>query len=100
MATTEKEIEQALVKIVERHGGQCLKWVCPGRAGVPDRICFMPCGRVYLVETKRPKGGVLSERQKWWRNKFFRLGFFWALVSTVDQLADFEHLLILEEKET
>lgn len=75
MTPLEKEIEAKLVKIVRDAGGLCLKWVCPGWAGVPDRIILLPGGRVRFVETKRPKGGVISSRQRWWFNKLAQLGF-------------------------
>jgi hypothetical protein len=75
VTTLEKEIEENLVKMVKRHGGLCLKWVCPGWSGVPDRIILLPGGRVIFAETKRPKGGRLSELQKWWHRKLNSLGF-------------------------
>lgn len=75
MAILEKEIEQKLKKMVERHGGLCLKWVCPGWLGVPDRICLLPGGTVIFVELKRPKGGKRSRMQVWWAQKLSDLGF-------------------------
>ena len=75
MPELEKDIERKLVRLVERHGGLCLKWVCPGWAGVPDRIVLLPEGRVVFVELKRPKGGKLSELQKWWADRLRRLNF-------------------------
>jgi hypothetical protein len=71
----EKDIETKLRKKVEAAGGWCLKWTCPGWAGVPDRLVLLPGGMVIFVETKRPKGGTLSSRQKWWRKKLISLGF-------------------------
>ena len=62
----EKDIEEKLRKMVESHGGKCLKWVCPGWSGVPDRIVLLPGGRIIFVETKRPKGGKLSKMQEKW----------------------------------
>jgi ubiquinone/menaquinone biosynthesis C-methylase UbiE len=61
--------------MLERHGGLCLKWVCPGWSGVPDRIVLLPGGRIMFVETKRPKDGKLSAMQKWWLKKLRGLGF-------------------------
>ena len=85
MTPLEKEIEDKLRKSVESYGGKCLKWVCPGWAGVPDRIILLPGGLILFVETKRPKGGVLSARQKWWRDKLTALGFeHWVVWDTVD----------------
>lgn len=75
MITLEKDIEQKLRKMVEKHGGLCLKWVCPGWTGVPDRIVLLPGGRIIFVETKRPKGGKVSKMQQWWLDKLDCLGF-------------------------
>jgi len=71
----EKEIEQKLVALAKRYRGKCLKWVCPGWSGVPDRILLLPGGRVIFVELKRPQGGVLAKRQEWWRAELWKLGF-------------------------
>ena len=80
MTKLEKEIEQALVKMISRHGGCCLKWTCPGWAGVPDRIVLLPGGIVIFVELKRPKGGKRPPMQIWWSRKLRDLGFlhFWV----------------------
>lgn len=50
----EKEIEQALVKAVRNAGGKCLKFTCPGYAGVPDRLLLLPGGKIAFVELKAP----------------------------------------------
>lgn len=50
----EKDMERYLINRVKQRGGICLKFVSPGRAGVPDRIIVLPSGRVYFVEVKRP----------------------------------------------
>jgi len=71
----EKEIEKKLVEMVKKHGGLCLKWVCPGWSGVPDRILLLPGGRVIFAELKRPKGGRVSSLQTWWRRTLQKLGF-------------------------
>lgn len=75
MTKLEKDIETKLRQMVERQGGLCLKWVCPGWLGVPDRIVLLPGARVLFVETKRPKGGKISKMQMWWRGKLTKLGF-------------------------
>ena len=80
MTKLEKEIEAALRKAVAAAGGKCLKWVCPGWSGVPDRIVLLPGGRIVFVETKRPKGGKLSAMQKWWRDELWAMGFEYATV--------------------
>lgn len=75
MTQLEKDIEKKLRLMVEHHGGLCLKWVCPGWSGVPDRIILLPGGRVFFAEIKRPKGGKVSDLQTWWRGKLLALGF-------------------------
>lgn len=85
MPTLEKEIEKKLRQKVEALGGRCLKWVCPGWSGVPDRIVLLPWRRIYFVETKRPKGGTLSALQKKWRDWINQLGFsYWVVWSEAD----------------
>ena len=72
----EKEIERLLKLYIEgHHRGLCLKWVCPGWSGVPDRILLLPGGRIFFAELKRPKGGKVSELQKWWKRRLEGLGF-------------------------
>lgn len=90
----EKEIEQKLKRVVEeRLGGLCLKWVCPGWSGVPDRILLFPGGRVYFVELKRPKGGKVGALQKWWQRRLGGLGFtVWHIYDTT-QLTHLELVL-------
>ena len=83
----EREIERKLKVMVEgRLGGLCLKWVCPGWSGVPDRILLFPGGRVQFAELKRPKGGVVSSLQTWWKRRLEAMGFIVWHVYTVDDI--------------
>lgn len=75
MTQLERDIEKKLRLGVEVQGGKCLKWVCPGWSGVPDRIVLLPGARIYFVETKRPKGGIVSALQNKWREWLTELGF-------------------------
>ena len=94
----EREIEAKLRKSVEACGGKCLKWVCPGWTGVPDRIVLLPGGRIIFVETKRPKGGKLSPMQKKWGAWLMDLGFEYWQVWTFDDLDIFKALMLREER--
>lgn len=94
----EKEVEKALVGAIRSMGGYCLKWVCPGWAGVPDRICLLPGGRVVFVELKRPTGGVLAERQKMWAKKLRRLGFRVELIKNREEVSQFALSLVSKEE--
>lgn len=86
MTPLEKEIEQKLRDMILRHKGLCLKWVCPGWLGVPDRICLLPNGIIFFVELKRPKGGKRSEMQKWWAKKLTDLGFLYIWVKCEEDI--------------
>ena len=100
MTQLERDIERALVGMVKRHGGLCLKWVCPGFAGVPDRIVLLPHGRVVFVEVKRPRGGRLSELQKWWAGKLNKLGFPHCVVWNYNDLDAFRAAMFGAEDKT
>ena len=52
----ESAIEALLVRSVHQAGGRCYKWVSPGNSGVPDRIVFLPGGKVIFVELKTETG--------------------------------------------
>lgn len=93
MTELEREIEKKLVKMVERHGGLCLKWVCPGWSGVPDRIILLPGGRVIFAETKRPKGGKVEKLQLWWHRKLLDLGFLAVVVWNAEHVNNLEHVI-------
>lgn len=89
----EKEIERKLTDIVKAHGGLCLKWVCPGWKGVPDRIVILPGARLCFVETKRPVGGRREKLQEVWARRLTAFGFphFW--ISTFQELQEFKIFL-------
>ena len=71
----EKDIEAYLKKRVEADGGVFLKFPAMHVEGFPDRILLMPRGITCFVELKRPKGGRLSEMQKYWHKKLDELGY-------------------------
>jgi hypothetical protein len=70
----EKDIEQFFENKIKQMGGRCLKWVCPGHRGVPDRIVLMPGGRIWFIEFKTDTGRPTS-LQKHWQRVLSGLGF-------------------------
>lgn len=94
MTQLEKEIEQKLRKLVEHHGGRCLKLVCLSFSGFPDRTILLPHGYIIFVETKRPKGGVYSALQDKWRDWLLDMGFDYYRIKDTNQLAAFELILL------
>lgn len=69
----ESELERILVDETRKVGGRAYKWVSPGNDGVPDRIVFLPGGKVSLVELKTDRG-KLSAQQKIQINRLKKLG--------------------------
>lgn len=61
----ERNIETYLRNKVKAAGGWAPKWTSPGSNGVPDRIVFLPGGKVAYVELKAPgkKPTALQEVQ-------------------------------------
>ena len=53
-AVKEDEIEEYLVRQIEKLGGRAIKFNPHNNRGLPDRICFLPGGFLLLVEVKRP----------------------------------------------
>ena len=65
----ESDIEEKLVRGIEKRGGLCLKF---GMDGWPDRIVVLP-DKVVWVELKRPTGEV-AKLQKWRAAQLKKLG--------------------------
>ena len=59
----EKDIEAKVVKWAKVRGCLVLKANGLGQRSFPDRIFFLPNGKVVMIEFKRP-GGKLSEGQE------------------------------------
>lgn len=49
---SEKDTEPYLRSCMLMIGGDCLKWVCPEKRGMPDKICLFPNGLTIYVEVK------------------------------------------------
>lgn len=85
---SESQLETYLFKRVSKLGGMALKFLSPGRAGVPDRIILMPGGRIYFVEMKSPDGSVNSI-QEYVFEKFAELGFKVHILNSIESIEKF-----------
>lgn len=95
----ESTIEARLRKMVERAGGKCLKFTCPGHTGVPDRIILMPGGRIYFAEMKAP-GEKERARQEYVQKKLRKLGFkVFSRVDSFEKALDVVAELVEDQKE-
>ena len=86
----EREIEKHLRDGVRALGGWCLKLVCPGFTGMPDRLVLMPGGKLCFVELKRP-GQVERQRQQFVQSRLRKLGF--RVFSCVDSWVKVDDVL-------
>ncbi len=93
MATLEKDIEKKLRLMVAKHGGLCLKWVCPGWSGVPDRIILLPGGRIIFCELKRPNGGKIEVLQTWWHKRLQTFGFLSVVIKNAEEVDHLEQII-------
>lgn len=70
----EKIIERKLREAVKSRGGLALKWASPFYTGMPDRIVFMPGGKIFFAEIKST-GKKLSPNQQVRIRELQQLGF-------------------------
>ena len=82
----ETVVESYLRTEVERHGGLCVK-MSPG-GGWPDRLVLFP-GEAFLIELKKPRGGVVSAPQVINHRRLEALGFHVELLSTKNAVDTF-----------
>ena len=82
----ERELEAKFCRRLRQAGAMPLKFVSPGKMGVPDRIVLAPGGRVFFVELKRP-GGKARPIQRRVMEEMGSLGF---MVHVIDSLQGVE----------
>ena len=89
----ETAVEKRLKDRIETDlGGMCLKLIPWFHRGLPDRLCLLPGGYAFFVETKAPSGRVRAVQQRR-KDQLQALGFRVHVTYTkgaVDQLIDDE----------
>lgn len=88
MNTREREVESYLRRLCENAGLPIHKFVPDQDPGMPDRIILLPDERVVWVETKKPKGGRVSELQRYRHRKLREAGHRVEVVLTKEQAKD------------
>ena len=91
----ENRIEQKLEKDIRKIGGRAMKFISPGMSGVPDRLVFMPGGRVYFVELKAP-GERPRALQAYRAKELEKLGFESRCIDTMEKAKEFIEEVKLE----
>ena len=84
----EKDIERKFCIKVKSLGGRCDKFVSPSNAGVPDRICWLPDGRVVLAEIKAT-GKTLRPLQLQKKKEYEALGFKVVVIDSIEDVNNF-----------
>lgn len=80
----EVTVEEHLIDGVRARRGLCIKFL-PSVAGVPDRIVFLPTGRIYLAELKAP-GGRLRPDQRVMHKRLAERGVPVAVLSSKEEV--------------
>lgn len=81
--SSEKVIERKLVTCVKARGGLCIKLLCDQFAGLPDRMCLFPNGKIAFVELKST-GQKPRPLQVAIHKKFRDLGFQVEVIDTIE----------------
>ena len=84
-SSSERDIEQKLVKAVKARGGLAPKFVSPGFDGVTDRIVLLPRGRIAFMELKA-KGRKMRPLQVRRKRQLESLGFSVYCIDSPDQI--------------
>ena len=89
----ESSIERYLVRQVKAAGGECRKFVTPGRRHAPDRLVLIPAkgawvAQIVFVETKAP-GKKARPGQKREHKRLRGMGFTVRVINTKGEVAAF-----------
>ena len=84
----EKNIEKYLGDEIKKLGGRFYKFVSPGNSGVPDRIIFLPEGKIYFIELKTKKG-TPSKLQRLQIRRLKKLGQDVRILYGMEEVKDF-----------
>lgn len=82
---TEKTLEKALIRAVEKQGGLCLKFWQVSVKGFPDRIILLPGGRIKFIEVKGP-GKKPNRLQAYRIEQLKNLGFDAGYINSKDEI--------------
>lgn len=82
---SEKYIERKLADMVKAKGGLCVKLLCDQYAGLPDRLCLLPEGKMCFVEVKS-RGEKPRRLQDVVHGRLRALGFHVFVIDSVEMI--------------
>lgn len=85
----ESAIEKALIRVVLSKNGAPVKIQGVGNKSMPDRMCLLPGGKTWFVETKKP-GKIPDPLQLFTHAKLREMGFKVSVIWNNEQLKQFE----------
>lgn len=90
---SEKDLEKLLQKECKKIGGWAIKLLPFQNAGLPDRMCLFPGGKIFFVEVKTTFKKPTLIQQKM-IGKIRALGFVVAIVDCTDDIHSFIEYVI------
>lgn len=93
---SEKDVERTLVNLIKVNNGLCIKLLCDQCIGLPDRLCLLPNGKIAFVELKTT-GQKPRPIQEFKINQLRSLGFYVAVIDTIDGALNFVTDFLLHE---
>lgn len=85
MIESEKVLEAKLRDMVKKAGGWCIKLPAIHIAGLPDRICLLPMGKMFFAEMKTTRKQP-SPVQRIVHKRLEKLGFPVAILDTTEKI--------------
>lgn len=82
----ESAIEKAVSNAIVKRGGVIDKTISLSRRGYFDRVAVL-AGRVFFIETKRPRGGIISPHQKALHREYLSAGASVIVIRSEQELA-------------
>lgn len=84
--TAEAAVVRASVKALDAHGAVHFNiGASNGETGLPDRHALYR-GRALYLEFKRPRGGAVSAKQRWWLDRLAAAGGVSLVVTDAEQV--------------
>jgi len=88
MKMQESTLEKRLRLEVGKHGGLALKFISPGKRGVPDRLVLKPGGQALFAEMK-DAGKPLEPLQRKRADQLRALGFKVYKIDSIEDIKNF-----------
>lgn len=85
MSVREAAVVRAVVRVLDQAGAVHWNHSPAGETGIPDRFAVYR-GRLLAIECKRPVGGVVSPKQRWWLDRLTGAGAVALVVTDAEQV--------------